>query len=242
MLMVPTMPAPCTIAEVEADPIGPNSRLGIYTNFVNLLDLAGIAVPTTLAADGTPFGITLLGPAGRDAQLASVGLAMHARTDLPLGALGVPRPDASPLVSGLQPGERVIAVVGAHLSGMALNHELTNLGGRFVYAATTGQDYRLFALDGAPPRPGLLRVAPGTGTAIALEAWALPTEGFGRFVASVPRPVHRHDHSRRWEQGQGLPGRGGRRGGRARYIELWRVARFRYPAEITRSARAREFG
>ena len=189
MLMVPTMPAPCTIAEVEADPIGPNSRLGTYTNFVNLLDLAGIAIPTKLAADGTPFGITLLGPAGRDAQLASVGLAMHARTDLPMGALGIPRPAASPLMSGPQPGECAIAVVGAHLSGMALNHELTSLGGRFLYAATTKQDYRLFALDGTPPRPGLLRVAPGTGTAVALEAWALPTEGFGRFVASVPSPL-----------------------------------------------------
>jgi allophanate hydrolase len=189
MLMVPTMPAPCTIAEVEADPIGPNSRLGTYTNFVNLLDLAGIAIPTSLATDGTPFGITLLGPAGRDAQLASVGLAMHARTGLPMGALDVSRPASPPQKPGPQPGECVIAVVGAHLSGMPLNHELTNLGGRFLYATATAGDYRLFALDGVPPRPGLLRVASGTGTAIALEAWALPTEGFGRFVASVPSPL-----------------------------------------------------
>lgn len=189
VLMVPTMPAPCTVAEVEADPIGPNSRLGTYTNFVNLLDLAGIAIPITLAADGTPFGVTLLGSAGSDAQLAGLGLAMHARTGLSLGALGVAQPPPPPFASDARPGELPIAVVGAHLSGMPLNDELVQLGGRFLNATATAPDYRLFALGGAQPRPGLLRVAAGTGTAIDLETWALPAEGFGRFVATVPPPL-----------------------------------------------------
>ncbi len=188
-LMVPTMPAASTVAEVEADPFGSNTRLGAYTNFVNLLDLAGIAVPVTLSADGTPFGITLLALGGSDAQLASIGLAMHARTGLALGALDVPQPPRPALAPAARPGEIAIAVVGAHLSGMPLNHELVTRGGRFLRTASTAADYRLFALEGSPPRPGLLRVGPGAGASIELETWALPTEAFARFVAAVPSPL-----------------------------------------------------
>lgn len=189
-LMVPTMPAAVTAEQVAADPIGPNAKLGTYTNFVNLLDLCGIAVPVTLAADGTPFGVTLLAPAGQDAQVASLGAALHARTGLPLGALGVPQPAYEPSGSGPRPGEMALAVVGAHLSGMALNGELASLGARFLQATATAPDYQLFALEGTgPARPGLLRVAAGSGAAIALETWGLSMEAFGRFVASVPSPL-----------------------------------------------------
>jgi allophanate hydrolase len=188
-LMVPTMPAASTIAEVEADPFGPNARLGAYTNFVNLLDLAGIAIPITLSGDGTPFGITLLAPCGRDAQLASIVLAMHARTGLPLGALGVRRPTVPAPTPSAWTGEIAIAVVGAHLSGMSLNHEVVALGGRFLRAASTAADYRLFALGGTPARPGLLRVQPDGGASIEIETWALPAEAFARFVAAVPAPL-----------------------------------------------------
>jgi allophanate hydrolase len=190
VLMVPTIPFACTIAEVEADPIGPNTRLGTYTNFVNLLDLAGLAAPATLATDGTPFGVTLLAPAGRDAQLASLGRALHARAGLTLGALGIPQPPLEPVSAGALPGEAVIAVVGAHLSGMPLNHELASLGARFLEATSTAPDYQLFALQGVgPARPGLLRVAAGTGAPITLETWALSIEAFGRFASSVPAPL-----------------------------------------------------
>jgi allophanate hydrolase len=188
-LMVPTIPAPCTTAEVEADPIGPNSRLGTYTNFVNLLDLAGIAVPIALESDGTPFGVTLLGSAGRDAELASVGLAMHARTGLTLGALGVPLSAPPPRGSKPQAGEVAIAVVGAHMSGLPLNRELVDRGGRFLFTSATARDYRLFALESEQPRPGLLRVAEGAGAAIDVEVWTLPLATFGRFIASVPPPL-----------------------------------------------------
>jgi allophanate hydrolase len=190
VLMVPTAPAAYTAAAVEADPIALNSRLGTYTNFVNLLDMAGLAVPAAIAADGTPFGVTLLAPAGRDGALASLGRVLHADTGLPLGALGVAQPPLRPVAPAAAEGEVVLAAVGAHLTGLPLNHELTGLGARYLETTTTAADYRFFALAGTtPPKPGLLRVAPGTGGPIELELWALKTEAFGRFVAAVPPPL-----------------------------------------------------
>ena len=189
ILMVPTAPAAYTLAELEADPVRLNANLGTYTNFVNLLDLAGLAVPVTLADNGTPYGVTFLAPAGQDMLIASLGRSFHAHTSPPLGALGVPRP---PLVS-LSPipgrDEIAVAVVGAHLSGMPLNGELRSLGARLLQETKTSADYRLFALTTAPPKPGLLRVAADTGTAITCEIWALSAAAFGRFVAAVPPPL-----------------------------------------------------
>jgi allophanate hydrolase len=86
-LVLPTAPTIYTVEQVLADPIQLNSRLGTYTNFVNLLDLCGLAVPSSMRADGAPFGITLLAPAGADAALAAIGRQYHAATNLPLGAL-----------------------------------------------------------------------------------------------------------------------------------------------------------
>lgn len=190
VLMVPTMPKPCTVSDVEADPVGANSKLGTYTNFVNLLDLAGLSVPVALVRDNTPYGVTLIAPAGRDAFLASLGEVMHARAGLTLGALGVPHPPLSPAVGQNASEEIAVAVVGAHLSGMPLNAELRALSGRFLEATTTAADYRLFALDGTqPPKPGLLRVASGAGTPVAVEIWALSVENFGRFAGAVPSPL-----------------------------------------------------
>jgi allophanate hydrolase len=189
-LLLPTVPTVYTIEQVKADPIGLNSRLGTYTNFVNLLDLCALAVPAAMRGDGTPFGVTLVAPAGYDASLASLGRVFHADTGLPLGALG----RAQPLLARLSPaaanGEIPIAVVGAHLSGMPLNGELRSLGARLLVTTTTAPDYRLYALAGtAPAKPGMLRVADGAGAAIELEIWALPAEAFGRFVAAVPAPL-----------------------------------------------------
>jgi allophanate hydrolase len=167
-----------------------NSNLGTYTNFANLLDLAGLAVPATLSSDGTPFGVTFFAPAGRDAQLASLGRAFHIRTGLPLGALRRPHPLLAPLAHTVAAGEAALAVVGAHLSGMPLNGELHALGARFLQTTATAPDYRLFALaETQPAKPGLLRVASGAGTAIEVELWALAVEAFGRFVAAVPPPL-----------------------------------------------------
>ncbi len=189
-IALPTMPTAYTVAEVLADPIDLNSRLGTYTNFVNLLDLCALAVPAALRPDGRPFGITLLAPAGRDAALAAIGRVFHADTALPLGATGVPQPALPPTARSPRDGEIAIAVVGAHLSGMPLNDELTSIGAYLLEATTTAADYRLFALSGTtPPKPGLLRIAAGAGAAVAVEVWAMTADAFGRFVAAVPAPL-----------------------------------------------------
>ncbi len=188
-LMVPTAPRPVTLAEMAADPVGANSLLGRYTNFVNLLDLCALAIPASLSTDGTAAGVTLIAPAGHDAVLAGIGQALHAAAGLPLGATGLPHPALTPAPVRAAADAIEIAVVGAHLSGMPLNRELTDRGGSFLRATTTTADYRLFALPGGPPaRPGLIRVGAG-GAAIALEVWSLPPEGFGRFVAGIPSPL-----------------------------------------------------
>ncbi|MFC0241754.1 allophanate hydrolase [Rhodopseudomonas telluris] len=189
-LVLPTAPTTYTVEQVLADPIALNSRLGTYTNFVNLLDLCGLAVPASIGADGLPFGITLLAPGGRDAELASIGRIFHADTALPLGAIGKPQPPLAAVPAAAKTDEIDIAVVGAHLSGMALNGELTALDGRLAYATSTAPDYKLYALSGTvPPKPGMLRVAPGAGAAIALEVWTLSASAFGRFVAGIPQPL-----------------------------------------------------
>jgi allophanate hydrolase len=189
-LMVPTAPAAYTRAQLEADPIVLNSNLGTYTNFVNLLDLCGLSVPVSIADNGTPYGVTFLSPGGRDAALASLGRVLHVQTEMPLGALGIKQPVPSQLAPVAKPGEHLIAVVGAHLSGMPLNGELRALHARFVEETETAPDYRLYALAGTtPPKPGMLRVADGAGKAITLEIWALSAEAFGRFVAGVPAPL-----------------------------------------------------
>jgi allophanate hydrolase len=188
-LAIPTMPTVYTLAQVSADPIGLNSRLGTYTNFVNLLDLCGLAVPASMRTDGAPFGVTLLAPAGNDAFLASIGRVFHADTKLPLGATGKAQPPLVRLPVAPTSNEIAVAVVGAHLAGMALNGELRSLGARLLERATTAPDYRLYALAATdPPKPGLVRVG-AKGKPIEVEIWALPVEGFGRFVASVPPPL-----------------------------------------------------
>lgn len=190
-LVLPTAPTAYTVDQVLADPITLNSRLGTYTNFVNLLDLCGLALPASIRSDGIPFGITLLAPAGRDAELASLGRVFHADTALPIGASGHSQPPLAKVTGGDAPPEEIaIAVVGAHLSGMPLNRELTALGGRLLSATATAPDYKLYALKGTvPPKPGLLRVAPGGGSAIAVEVWTLSPAGFGSFVAAIPSPL-----------------------------------------------------
>jgi allophanate hydrolase len=141
-----------------------------------------------MRGDDIPFGITLLAPAGRDALLASIGRVFHAETKLKIGAKGFAQPPLAPLPTSTG-DDLAIAVVGAHLSGMALNGELRTLGGRLLEAAITAPDYRLYALPTTPPKPGMLRVDPGKGAAIALEIWALSSAAFGRFVAAIPPPL-----------------------------------------------------
>ncbi len=189
-LVLPTAPTAYSTAQVLANPVELNSRLGTYTNFVNLLDLCGLALPASIRPDDIPFGITLLAPAGHDAQLASIGRVFHADSRLAMGSRNVPQPPLAPLPTGVSGDEIAIAVVGAHLSGMALNGELKALGGRLLEATATAPDYKLYALKGTtPPKPGMLRVEAGAGSSIAIEVWALPAAAFGKFVAAIPSPL-----------------------------------------------------
>ena len=188
VLVVPSIPDVCTLAEVAADPVGANSRLGTYTNFVNLLDLCAVAVPGPFRRDGRPAGVTLIAPAGRDALLSALGAKLHAAAGLTVGVTGRPVPTHGPAPAIAPPGTVELAVVGAHLSGMALNRELAERGATFVRAVPTEAAYRLFALPGGPPeRPGLVRT--GAGTAIETEVWALTPAAFGDFVAGIPAPL-----------------------------------------------------
>lgn len=194
-LLVPTTPTIYRVSDVAADPLGTNSRLGTYTNFTNLADLSGLAIPGHMRADGLPAGITLLGRAFADRRLAQLGRWIEGLDAGTLGAterrqVDVPRA-ARPSVAGvaLDADSWVdVAVVGAHLSGMALNHQLTSRGGRLVLVSKTSAHYRMYLLPGTvPAKPGLERV--DDGAQIALEVWRLSLEQFGAFVREVPPPL-----------------------------------------------------
>lgn len=190
VLVVPTAATHYTIAQMRSDPVHLNRKLGTYTNFVNLLDYAAVSVPSSMRPDGLPFGVTLIAPAGSDWQLAGLGQCYHHASGLTQGATGRPLPAAQE-IAGLQAAPTVrIAVVGAHLSGMPLNGQLTQRGARLVRSAQTTSEYRLFALPGTTPaKPGLLRVPAGTGAPIAVEIWEMGADQFGSFVSLVPPPL-----------------------------------------------------
>ncbi|MEP4030442.1 allophanate hydrolase [Roseibium polysiphoniae] len=190
LLCVPTMPTFYSVADLDADPIGPNSRNGTYTNFVNLLDMCGLAVPVAPRSDGRPGNVTLLAAAGRDGFLAALGSRLEQAAPHTLGATGWALPKSTDLVPGATTGELALAVCGAHMSGMALNHELTSRSARFLKTAATSKAYSFYALAGGPPkRPGLVRGKDGSGGEIDLEIWALPLSEVGSFLASIPEPL-----------------------------------------------------
>ena len=188
LLCVPTVPTFYRIGDLAADPIGPNSRLGTYTNFVNLLDLCGLAVPVAPRSDRWPGSVTLLASAGHDGLLASLGAQLHADAGVPLGATKWALPEREIAEGGALPDEIEVVVVGAHMSGLPLNGELTRLGGRFLKATRTAATYRLYRLAGGPPlRPGLVRTK--DGAAIDVEVWALPATAVGAFMRGIPAPL-----------------------------------------------------
>lgn len=186
-LVVPTSPTIYTLEEMAQEPVRYNSQFGTYTNFTNLADLSALALPGPFRADGLPAGITLIAPAWHDRALAAFGLRWQRRLALPLGATG----QAQPAPPGRLPlsAEHVrVAVVGAHLTGMPLNHQLTSREAVLVTETRTAEDYRLFALlDGPIKKPGLMRS--DRGAAITVELWDIPLARFGEFVAEIPAPL-----------------------------------------------------
>ncbi|RPE01196.1 allophanate hydrolase [Candidatus Pantoea deserta] len=186
-LVVPTSPTIHTLDEMKQEPVRYNSQFGTYTNFTNLADLAALALPGPFRADGLPAGITLIAPAWHDRALAEFGLRWQRQLALPLGATGkAPPTHAFALPSS---GEHVrVAVVGAHLTGMPLNFQLTTRQAVLVEETQTAANYRLFALlDGPIKKPGLLRA--DHGAAITVELWDIPLARFGEFVAEIPAPL-----------------------------------------------------
>lgn len=185
-LVVPTSATIRTLAEMAAEPVLYNSQFGFYTNFTNLADLSALALPAGLRADGLPAGITLIAPAWHDTALARFGKQWQAHLQLPMGATGRPLP--APAAAPQPRGSVRVAVVGAHLTGMPLNFQLTRRDAVFVEQTLTQSDYRLYALPGTvPPKPGLAK-AEG-GQSIIVELWDIPLARFGEFVAEIPAPL-----------------------------------------------------
>ncbi len=190
-LVVPTTPTIPRIATVAAEPFSTNSALGYYTNFVNLFDMAALALPTTPRADGLPAGITLIGAGGTDHLLAAAGEVIQAEFDRMTPAR-IPYCGSCSIASNplafTEPTVH-IAVVGAHLEGQPLNWQLLERGARKLRATYTSKDYRLYALPNTvPPKPGLVRVMEG-GVEIVVEVWELALRYFGSFVADIPSPL-----------------------------------------------------
>ncbi|MBC7304704.1 MAG: allophanate hydrolase [Nocardia sp.] len=171
-LLLPTTTEHPSIAEVDADPLTINRRLGTYTNFCNLLDLAAVAVPGHPTTDGRPFGVTVVVPAFAD-QLA---------VDLAARVIGTPAPL---LVETGVP----LAVFGAHLRGQPLHWQLEQLGARFAGEISTTDAYRLTALDTTPAKPGLVRHGDGLGAPILGELFLVSPACLGRFLAELPPPM-----------------------------------------------------
>ena len=189
VMVTPSAATIFTRSQVDADPFTLNSRLGYYTNFVNLLDLSGIAIPAGFRPDGLPFGITLLAPAFHESALCALGEKIQHSFSLPLGATNwvLPPEDISPDVAHQKDTVR-LAVCGAHMSGLPLNHELTERGARLLNTGRSAPHYRFYALEAfSPPRPGMVRGE--HGGEIELEIWEIPASRFGDFVDGIPAPL-----------------------------------------------------
>ena len=189
-LVTPTAGTIYRIAEMEADPIRLNANLGYYTNFMNLLDCAALAVPAGFQQDGLPFGITLVAPAHQDVPLLHLAERLLAEDDASAHSVGRDSSRHVGLKSDLQlPGRVRVAVCGAHLEGLPLNHQLTGRGAHLVSRTHSSADYKLYALPGGPPyRPGMVRATQG-GNAIEVEVWEMAAREFGSFVAGIPAPL-----------------------------------------------------
>jgi len=190
-LLVPTAPGHPTLVQLAADPIGANARLGVYTNFVNLLGWCALALPSSITPEGLPFGVTFIAPGGHDAALARFGRSWQAQAGQTLGATGQRHTSGATPAAPWPESEATLplAVVGAHLSGLPLNGQLLERGATLHERCTTAAQYKLYALPGTtPPKPGLLRV-PAGGHTIELEVWDMPLARLGSFLALVPSPL-----------------------------------------------------
>jgi allophanate hydrolase len=190
-LLLPTAPTHYRIADVQESPLELNSNLGYYTNFVNLLDLAAVAVPAGFKANRLPFGVSLIGKAFTDSALLLLGDRLHRSLATTLG--GSERLLVStPCIPAAEPptGCVMMAVVGAHLAGQQLNWQLTARKARLVRSLKTQPDYRLYSLpDSVPKKPGLVYSPGFAGPGIEVEVWAMPEDTVGSFLEGIPAPL-----------------------------------------------------
>ena len=190
-LVTPTTNTIYKIKEVEEDPIQLNSNLGKYTNFMNLLDLSAITVPAGFYQEqlpNFPFGITFIAQHFSDHELIELATPFHQSSGFNMGATEYAVPPHEVKRGDTKPSTVSLAVCGAHLTGLPLNHQLTQRNARFIKSCKTAPRYRFYALPGGPPfRPGLIRS--DHGAAIEIEIWEIPLEHFGSFVANIPEPL-----------------------------------------------------
>lgn len=190
-LLLPTAGTIYTLDAIERDPVGPNTNLGYYTNFVNLMDLSAIAVPAGFQGDGLPFGVTLVAPAWHEGTIGGWADAYHRAQRPTLGATGARLTgSAAPAPKAAAYPTLPLLVVGAHMEGLPLNGQLASLGARLAAKVKTAPRYRFYDLGGTPARPGLVRMGKGKrGGAIAGEVYDVPTEAVGAFLAQIPPPL-----------------------------------------------------
>ena len=186
-LMTPTAGTIYTIDEVDADPIKLNSNLGYYTNFMNLLDCASVAVPAGFLDNGLPWGISLVSSSMRDRKLLSYANRWQQHNEIKPGNLVIELPVTE--AGSIDFSDEISVIVcGAHLDGLALNWQLTERGASLQEKLTSAPSYRMFVIDGAPQRPGLIRDEQN-GAAIDIEIWKIAKSEFGSFVAAIPSPL-----------------------------------------------------
>lgn len=189
VMMTPTAGTIYTIAELDADPIQLNSNLGYYTNYMNLLDLCGTAVPAGFLDNGLPFGVTFVAPAFRDRAILPLADAMHRAAETGMGAARAPLPEDGPDAADIGDDMMLLVACGAHMSGLPLNHQLTERDATLMRTTKSAPNYRFYALEAfEPPRPGMIRTETD-GVAIDVEVWAIPQAKFGSFMAGIPSPL-----------------------------------------------------
>ncbi len=179
-MLLPTAPTIYTIKQLQADPVALNSNMGLYTNFVNLLDMSALAIPAGFRTNGTGFGVTFMAPAWGDSFLLDLATRFQENQTM----ADTPSLDNTPHAADIQ-----LAVVGAHLHGMPLHFQLEDRHARLVRKAKTAAAYRLYAMETTPPKPALIHVGEGEGASLELEIYEMDWASFGSFVAEVPAPL-----------------------------------------------------
>ncbi len=191
VLLLPTTPCAFTHAEIAESPVERNTQLGYYTNFVNLLDLAAVAVPAGRKPDRLPFGASLVAPAATDFALLQLGDWLHRALNTNIAASERLLASTPPLAAAATAVTHLpLVVVGAHLTGQPLNWQLKERGATLLEATRTTGDYRFYALaNTTPAKPGLVYQPGFAGSGIEVEVWDLPIETVGSFLALIAPPL-----------------------------------------------------